>query len=591
MTSRPIAVAPPPPQSPGARPAAEVPAPPAAGTFQNALARKLGTGGDGGKQPQPKADSRPAKDQPDEESAPATLVSPGAVVPFQPIIVADLGALLECLGSAGFSASSSPLMAAAGPGIPVATPAPGTPVATPVPATPVMTLPLAAPAMPPIPAAPVMSLMPAAPGMPPMPATPAMNPVPPASVGGAAPPLPLASGTPAAGEEGQLTAPAAEHAAAPGAAPGPQEGPVPASARPPAAAPLEALSKALDAFLAAASAGLAATTAPERAASPAAHPASPAAGTSDASSGPEVSRGTLPGPAPAAQTAGKTADAPAPQPPQNPVAPGPLKSAVAPEQNPAVPDASPAVLNPAPTLPRSGDVPSAAASAPAVARTLPAREEQPDTGGETSTPQKNSRSTPDTAAPRQPASSRAGAGTEPADAPARLHAQFTGPGTTGIAAGPDRQTEPHPLHAPLSLPPEAARNVVDQVIKGLMVHVGVDVQEMRLTLKPESLGEVLLQVRMEEGKMQAQIEVAQPAVKAAVEGQMADLRQALSARGIEVQNITVLTSGQSATLGERRGNSTGRFKQKGGRRAEAADPEGPDPVARSMGYNTLELIM
>ncbi|HSQ74397.1 MAG TPA: flagellar hook-length control protein FliK, partial [Bacteroidota bacterium] len=63
-----------------------------------------------------------------------------------------------------------------------------------------------------------------------------------------------------------------------------------------------------------------------------------------------------------------------------------------------------------------------------------------------------------------------------------------------------------------SLPAETAQSVANQVIKGFMLQMGGDRSELHVKLEPESLGEVVLHVRMEDGKMQAQIDVSQAGV-------------------------------------------------------------------------------
>ncbi len=204
---------------------------------------------------------------------------------------------------------------------------------------------------------------------------------------------------------------------------------------------------------------------------------------------------------------------------------------------------------------------------------------------------------PDASAPKHekasaaqaPQASHAAGGPEQGDALGRVQAQST---LTSAAPAPrttERPATSSATHTPLSLPPEASRDVVDQVIRGLSLTLVEGAQEVRMTLKPESLGDVFLQVRMEEGKMQAQIDVSQPAVKAALDGQIADLRLALQQRGIDVQRIDIIAGSPSA--GDGGGNQTGRFRQKMSRHAVGPDDQEADPAARSLGYNTLELIM
>ncbi len=148
-----------------------------------------------------------------------------------------------------------------------------------------------------------------------------------------------------------------------------------------------------------------------------------------------------------------------------------------------------------------------------------------------------------------------------------------------------------PGSLPIPLPHEISRSVLDQIVKGLTFTVTDTVQEMRVTLKPESLGEVVLKMKMEDGGLQAQIDVAQPAVKAAVESQITDLRQALVDRGINVQRIDVVASGQSANVADGRTNRDTRFRQKGSKRSDPVDRVEEIQQTRSLGYNTLEVTM
>ena len=167
--------------------------------------------------------------------------------------------------------------------------------------------------------------------------------------------------------------------------------------------------------------------------------------------------------------------------------------------------------------------------------------------------------------------------------------QFTSAQPTATPMGTKSADGPGSL--PIPLPHEVSRAVLDQIVKGITLTVTDTVQEMRVTLKPESLGEVVLKMKMENGRLQTQIDVAQPAVKAAVESQITDLRQALVDRGIDVQRIDVVASGQSANVADGRTNRDTRFRQKGSRRNDPVDQIEEIQQTRSLGYNTLEVIM
>jgi flagellar hook-length control protein FliK len=143
----------------------------------------------------------------------------------------------------------------------------------------------------------------------------------------------------------------------------------------------------------------------------------------------------------------------------------------------------------------------------------------------------------------------------------------------------------------MQLPAETVRNVVNQVVKEAALQVRGETSEMRITLVPASLGEVKLSVRMEGGQMQAQIDVSHAAVKAALEVNMGQLKDALSSHGIEVQRLDVYHNGQSLA-GDARGNQGERPRQQGGRHhSYVAESVEQYATGRMLGYNTMEVVM
>jgi hypothetical protein len=142
---------------------------------------------------------------------------------------------------------------------------------------------------------------------------------------------------------------------------------------------------------------------------------------------------------------------------------------------------------------------------------------------------------------------------------------------------------------PESRAPELARTLVDQVVKALQLEIKGPVSEMRLHLEPESLGELALRVRVDEGKLQARIEVTQPAVKAIIEGNLPQLRQSLAAQGIQMDRIDIATQDRSLSRGNSEG-SGGRERRRGSKPDESL-VEPAVQAARMLGYNTIELTM
>jgi flagellar hook-length control protein FliK len=140
------------------------------------------------------------------------------------------------------------------------------------------------------------------------------------------------------------------------------------------------------------------------------------------------------------------------------------------------------------------------------------------------------------------------------------------------------------------LPPDTARSVMNQVVKGFALQMNGGHSELRVKLEPESLGEVVLHVRMDEGKMQAQIDVTQAGVKAALESNLPQLRLSLSERGIDVQRLDVSFTGDHPANASGRGHGDGTSRQGLRRNAEVEAIE-QYATGRLMGYNTMELVM
>ena len=133
------------------------------------------------------------------------------------------------------------------------------------------------------------------------------------------------------------------------------------------------------------------------------------------------------------------------------------------------------------------------------------------------------------------------------------------------------------------------QTIMDQVSKNLSLNLHNNSSEVRIAMKPESLGEVVMKVKMDDGKVSAQINVNNVNVKAILDANVAQLHDTLLSRGIEVQRIDIVADGQAAF-----GSSSGQNKPK----QKSQQRDMPDVTAlgqyeslRTMGYNTIELIM
>jgi len=166
--------------------------------------------------------------------------------------------------------------------------------------------------------------------------------------------------------------------------------------------------------------------------------------------------------------------------------------------------------------------------------------------------------------------------------------------TQALSDKPDSMATAAPLrdlpspYAPL--PAEVSRRIADQVVQNLKLQVDGTASDIRMTLKPPSLGEVQLSVHVEDSRMQAQINVTQQVVKTALEAHMPQLRQALQDHGIEVQRIDVMLPEQSLQH-DGTGANGERTGRRGGRRLLPGDDTEAYREAKDMGYNTIELIM
>jgi flagellar hook-length control protein FliK len=140
------------------------------------------------------------------------------------------------------------------------------------------------------------------------------------------------------------------------------------------------------------------------------------------------------------------------------------------------------------------------------------------------------------------------------------------------------------------LPAEVSRRIADQVVQNLKLQVDGTTSDIRMTLKPPSLGEVQLSVHVEDSRMQAQINVTQQVVKTALEAHMPQLRQALQDHGIEVQRIDVMLP-EPSLQHDGTGANGERAGRREGRRLLAGDDTEAFREAKDMGYNTIELIM
>lgn len=136
---------------------------------------------------------------------------------------------------------------------------------------------------------------------------------------------------------------------------------------------------------------------------------------------------------------------------------------------------------------------------------------------------------------------------------------------------------------------EFSRMGLDTLVRALSMRMNQDVSEIRFRVKPEHLGELVVKVRMEGGKLAAQAEVAHPAVKAALEQQLPQLRELLSSRGIDLERFDVHAE-REGERGNEKKERTMDHARDGDREDSSISGGTGSNGTRSLGYNTIELI-
>jgi flagellar hook-length control protein FliK len=93
--------------------------------------------------------------------------------------------------------------------------------------------------------------------------------------------------------------------------------------------------------------------------------------------------------------------------------------------------------------------------------------------------------------------------------------------------------------------------------------IAPEISELKLTLRPESLGEVALSVKSDNGVIAAQFVAADPRVKEILESSLSQLRIALAGQGLDISQLSVSVGGE--------GNQS--FEQQNRHRAFSYEPD------------------
>jgi hypothetical protein len=137
--------------------------------------------------------------------------------------------------------------------------------------------------------------------------------------------------------------------------------------------------------------------------------------------------------------------------------------------------------------------------------------------------------------------------------------------------------------------PAVDRSVIDQMVRNVTYQVKQSISSMKVVLQPESLGEVVLRVQVNDGGVNARFDVNTAQARTILETNLPHLRDELRSNGIDVRNIDVTTAQHESSHSSRDGSTA---RAHAGHRGSAADENPEDTAdARSYGYNTLEILM
>ncbi len=109
-------------------------------------------------------------------------------------------------------------------------------------------------------------------------------------------------------------------------------------------------------------------------------------------------------------------------------------------------------------------------------------------------------------------------------------------------------------------------DVINQIIDSIRVNVKADTSTMELQLTPESLGKINLTVVAKDGNITASITAQNDTVKAIIESQLIQLKEALNNQGLKVTDVEVTVAGQAFDQNFEGNNDNAQNGQAGGRR-------------------------
>jgi len=121
--------------------------------------------------------------------------------------------------------------------------------------------------------------------------------------------------------------------------------------------------------------------------------------------------------------------------------------------------------------------------------------------------------------------------------------------------------------------------LLTQVIKKVQLNLKPGQSEVKMRLQPEHLGELQMNLTLQDGKVTAQFLTANQEVKENLESNLPQLKQGLQDQGIKVEKLTVLIAGGDLHFNQGRKNENFTGNSKSGRNWRKIDEEDYGGVA------------
>lgn len=115
---------------------------------------------------------------------------------------------------------------------------------------------------------------------------------------------------------------------------------------------------------------------------------------------------------------------------------------------------------------------------------------------------------------------------------------------------------------------ETAENITKQVVNQVKLTMKNDVTSLQMQLYPEHLGKVSIQVVSKNGVLTAQIAAENEVAKAALESQLATLKESFDSQGIKVQSVEVMVSTNAFEQNQQSNTENSDQEHRHGRRAK-----------------------